>query len=194
MLLLFLKSRLNIFSQRVVAHSLEKKWDPPLTNSLCNFFWYLTIWAWRPSKTSRGCCSAVMPVMDPAMSNLTFFTLNTDIQRRKIGQQAECKEKVTIIFRYGSNHLFEITVVKKGKKFYDLQENFQFHLDNKIFRKSAILHDVTKVKKCAIAELHCLSFVLFDNKSCDTGNLASGLLYWKLQGFRRTQQPKSWQG
>ena len=47
-----------------------------------------------------------MPVMDPAMSNLTFFTLNTDIQRRKIGQQAD----FTIIFRYGSNQLSEITI------------------------------------------------------------------------------------
>ena len=58
------------------------------------------------------------------------------------------------------------------------RQNFEFYLQN---RKSVILRGW--LEKCAIAELHCLSFVLFDNKS--TGNLASGLLYWKLQGFRR---------
>ena len=50
--------------------------------------------------------------------------------------------------------------------------------------KSEISNFAGSVEKYAIVELHCLSFVLFDNKS--TGNLASGLLYWKLQGFRST--------
>ena len=64
---------------------------------------------------------------------------------------------------------FHVKIVKKAK----------FRI---LPSKSEISNFAGSVEKYAIVELHCLSFVLFDNKS--TGNLASGLLYWKLQGFR----------
>lgn len=96
-----------------------------------------------------------MPVMDPAMSNLTFFTLNTDIQRRKIGQQAD----FTIIFRYGSNQLSEITInltifslknqkVRFHVKIVKKRQNFEFYLQN---RKSVILRGRLKMCDSRIA-------------------------------------------